>query len=54
LGAFEEADAELSEFGDKRFSFTAGEGGGVDFGGKEDGGGHIGAAFQATLFGSAR
>ena len=42
----------MSEFGDKRFSFTAGEGGGVDFGGEEDGGGNIGAAFETVLFGS--
>jgi len=53
LGAFEEAGAQLSEFGDERFSFTAGEGGSVDFCGEQDGGGNIGAALETVLFGSA-
>ena len=52
LGAFEEAGAELGKFGDEIFSFTAGESGGVDFRGKEDGGGDVGAALQTVLFGS--
>jgi len=53
LGAFEEAGAELSEFGDEIFGLAAREGGGVDFGGEEDGGGYIGAAFQTIFFGSS-
>jgi len=44
LGAEQDAGAEGGEFGDEGCGFAAGEGGGVDFGYEELGGGYIGAA----------
>jgi hypothetical protein len=50
LGPGEHAAAELEEFGDQVGGVVAGDVGGVDFGGEQDGSGYVGTAFETIFF----